>query len=95
MDSISSAPSERLENTKQAQHHNRSNFGRRLTHPGHFQAILFYSPELAHESTTKPRLESQSFSPPEGTMRLGRDNEGAHELGRRDLGNSVVLGQSA
>lgn len=94
MDSISSAPSERLENTKQAKHHNRSNFGRCLMHSGHFQAMLFYSPGLAHESTTKPRPEPQSFSPPEGTMRLGRDSEGAHELGKRDLGNSVVLGQS-
>lgn len=67
MDSISSAPPPRaLESLNQANHHNRSNFGRRLLHSGHFQAILFYFPELSQESTTKPAPAPQTFSPPEG-----------------------------
>lgn len=55
-----------LESVNQAAHHNRSNFGRCLMYSGHFQAVLFYSPELSHESTTKPRPEPQIISPPEG-----------------------------
>lgn len=71
MDSISSATPACLESTRQAKHHNRSNFGRRLLRSGSFQAILFYSPELSHESTAKPRSAPQTLSAPEETVRLG------------------------
>lgn len=93
MDSISSATPECLESTRQAKHHNRSNFGRRLLRWSSFQAILFYSPELSHESTAKPWSVPQTLSAPEETMRPGRYTEEASELGKRDWGNSVVLGQ--
>lgn len=83
MDSISSATPERLESTKQAKHHNRSNSGRCLMRSGHFQAVLFYSPELAWP-------EPRTFSPPEGTV---RGTGGAHRLGSCDW-PSVLLGQS-
>ena len=36
-------------------------------HPGPFQAVLFYFPELSHESPTKPRPEPQTLSPSKGT----------------------------
>lgn len=64
MDSISSASPECLESTRQAKHHNRSDSGRCLIHSGHFQVILFYSLELSHEATTKPRPKLQTLSPP-------------------------------
>lgn len=70
MDSISSATPECLESSEQAKHQNRSNFGRCLMHPGPFQAVLFYFPELSHESPTKPRPEPQTLSPSKGTVRM-------------------------
>lgn len=70
MDSISSATPECLESSEQAKHQNRSNFGRCLMHPGPFQAVLFYFPELSHESPTKPRPEPQTLLPSKGTVRM-------------------------
>ena len=55
-------------------------------HSGPFQAVLFYSPELSHESLTEPRPEPQTFPPSEGTVRTGRGTEGTCRLGSRDFG---------
>lgn len=56
---------------------------------GHFRAVLFYSPELSHESTKKPQFESHklwTLSPSEGTVETRRGTEGALVLANCNFG---------